>query len=209
MAPDDLLEAFVLPEHEDLVSRFAFVGNDFLREELSLVLEYVIFLIQLTEKMTEKPTILYSIHKDIVLWTACIVEAALHYTLCVLAEKGSKEEQKKLLDLSPVYKEMKKCWTLPLSKDGYEQNLACGIQRMVPQSLKGMLLQPLIDKAHAIGLFDASMKKKASYLRTRRNELHLQSLDTRTIYDKNTINTVFSDTRIILNCLQERLSGMI
>ncbi|GEM_PF-3165159 len=209
MSPDEPQDGFVLPGHESLVARFAFVDNEALREELSLVLEYVTFLTQLEKTLGSRPTIAFSVRKDIVLWTACIVEATLHHALCVLQKRGTQEEKRKLVGLHPEYKEMKKCWQLPAQEDGYEQNIVCGIQCLVPQSLKGMLFQELIERAGGIGLFDAEIKRKATYLRKRRNELHLQALDTKSVYEKTTITKVFEDAGIILKCLEERLASIV
>lgn len=73
---------------EDLEKRYLFVENEILRKNLSINLQYIVFLIKQEEDNELPGTITYSIYKNLILYTTSIIEGLLMYILKHYLIKG-------------------------------------------------------------------------------------------------------------------------
>lgn len=69
-----------VPSNEVLETRFSFVDNETLRENIVIYFRYIIFLLNLSEEQNVD-TLRYTIYKDIIVYTASIVESLLEYSV--------------------------------------------------------------------------------------------------------------------------------
>lgn len=191
-----------LPEKDDLDSRFGFVNDTNLKERLCLAMEYVIFLVQLSEKYKLNPTILFSIHKDIVLQTSCIVEACLHHTLKRIQLHGSESEKNALKRKEKRYTKVRRYYEISSS-----EYVVSAIETSQEYQLGDEeKFNELLKYAKRVNLLNGELETKAHDLRKKRNEIHLFALDDAKIaYEKETIIKVFEDTKDVLQSLEERL----
>jgi hypothetical protein len=197
--------AVSLPEKGNLDSRFGFIGDVDLRQRLCLAMEFIVFLVELQERYKLQPTIIFSINKDIVLHTSCIVEACLHYTLITVQKKGTAAEKQLLKKQEKQYKRVQRYDAISST-----ENVVGAIERIFEHDLGDEeKFNDLLSYAEKIGLLDAEFCTKAHYLRKKRNEIHLFALDSKKIiYNRKTINKVFNDTKDVLQHLEERVTQL-
>lgn len=69
-----------IPTNEILESRFLFIDNQPLRENIVIYFRYIIFLLAISEDGSAE-SLSYSLYKDIILYTASIIESLLEYTV--------------------------------------------------------------------------------------------------------------------------------
>jgi hypothetical protein len=77
-----------IPDQVVLENRFNFIHEDLLRTNLSISFRYVIFLVLLESEYDLPGAISYSLYKNIILFTATIIESCLHYCLRQYLDKG-------------------------------------------------------------------------------------------------------------------------
>ena len=77
-----------VPLQQDLEKRFEFINDKTLRTNIALTFKYIIFLINLEDEYELPGTILYSIYKDIILYTAVVIESCIHHCLKQFISNG-------------------------------------------------------------------------------------------------------------------------
>jgi len=196
---------FELPEKSNLASRFNFIDDKDLKAQLSIAIEYVTFLIGLSEQYQIQPTVLFSIYKDIVLHTSCIVEACLHHALKKISNVGTDKEKEALRKHDKKYKKVTKYHII-----SPQEAVVCAIEKVTSSTINDdAKFNDLVTSAKKIQLFDNDLCAKAHYLRKKRNEIHLFSSDSRvSIYNKRVINKVFAETKDVLRCLENKLTSI-
>lgn len=70
-----------LPLVDLLDSKFDFIKNQTLKDNISISIQYILFLMQITRNEGNQGSIVYSIYKNIIIYLASIVESILHFTL--------------------------------------------------------------------------------------------------------------------------------
>jgi hypothetical protein len=156
---------------KELESRFSFISNEILRTNVAIAFQYIIFLIPLTQEQTEIPgPIRYSLYKNIILYTASIVEACLHYCIWKLIE--SKKVGSEILPHEWV-----NTTRVGMHQTSERERVVGMVQRKSQEKLKSsMQFQSLNRAAKQVKLFSEEIYKKADWLRTKRNDIHLVGL---------------------------------
>lgn len=82
----------LIPTEGFLSARFIFVDNDVLRSNIVIYFRYIMFLLKLSEDKNID-SLAYSLNKDIILYTASIIESLLEYTVNREILKGNAEKK--------------------------------------------------------------------------------------------------------------------
>jgi hypothetical protein len=70
-----------LPLVDLLDSKFDFIKNQTLKDNIAISIQYLLFLFQIAINEENQGSIKYSIYKNIIIYLASIVESILHFTL--------------------------------------------------------------------------------------------------------------------------------
>lgn len=176
-----------IPVSDQLEKRFDFIGNDILRSNIAIAFQYVYFLISLDEKGKVRGPIIHSIYKNIILYTASIVESCIHYTLkehidCGICDStGIMPSDWKFKDIKELY---------VISED--EKIVGAMKYRSHEKMQNNTQFKSLNEAAKKAKLFDQSLFEKAEELREKRNKIHLAGLEqVDDYYDRKTVDEVF------------------
>lgn len=192
-----------IPEVEFLESRFRFIKNTDLRTNLSISLQYVIFLITIEEELTLQGPVSYSIFKDMVLNTAAIVEGTLHYLLNQLI-KEKRIDPEKILTKEEKYSNKKILYT---TEDGTE---ICGIYlTKKPAKLRyNTNFQEINRVCKRAKLISEELFKEVEELREKRNKIHLAGLKREDdLFGKKDIQSAFKTATSVLALVEKRLES--
>jgi len=183
-----------------LEERFSFVKNKTLRGNLDFALFYVVYLVT-REDLEENEDVENAIRKDIMMHTASIIEACLHYTLETLIEN-------KILNHNDLFeKKWKQREEKPIYNLGKEKRIRAIVEEKSEVKLiKKTQFNDLTSAAKMAGVLSDSLYKKIEKIRIRRNRIHFASLDeVDNEYSKEEVNQLFNDTTAILNRLESLL----
>lgn len=162
-----------VPSNEELEARFSFVDNDTLRENIVIYFRYIIFLLNLSEEQNVD-NLKYTIYKDILIYTASIVESLLQYAVNreVLLGRVGKDVMGYSKKSTPIGKVKHECndmhnETIEVVQIRKYHKLGSG-DRI---DFKDITLAAKNAKILNKGLYD-----KAENLRNKRNTIHLSTL---------------------------------
>lgn len=192
-----------IPEIEFLEERFKFIENKILRTNLSISFQYIIFLITLEEEVTLQGPVSYSIFKNIVLYTASIIEGSLHYLLDTLI-KQKQIESEKIMSKENIYSNKKVLYT---TDDGME---ICGVHfKKKSTKLKTNTNFIEINRAcKRAKILNDKLFEEVEELRDRRNKIHLAGLsNVDDFYEKKDIQKAFDTASKILKLVEGRLEN--
>lgn len=194
-----------VPSVKDIESRFHFIVNDTLRQNIGLAFQYTIFLIAvLDEAGAEKSSIASSTHKDMITHTGSVVEACTHYALAeyiragiVVSDKVMPKEEK-YLDPRELYK---------ISPT--ERVLCVREVKRVEKLHPNTGLKSLNEAALNAGIFDRGVFTKAEELRNMRNKIHLAGLEAvDSSYGKKESNRAFELAKTVLGRIEKKLEKL-
>lgn len=77
-----------VPELEFFFDRFSFITNETLQTNLSISFQYILFLIKVEIELQTTGAVEYSIFKNVIQYTASIVEGVMHYGLETALKQG-------------------------------------------------------------------------------------------------------------------------
>lgn len=190
-----------IPSQGVLENRFLFIGNEVLRTNLAIALKYITFLTSLEAELKLPGTMVYTIYKDIIIYTCSIVESCLNFTLT---------------ELFNHHKIQKKClpseWKDDICIDLYQISKlkkVCGVVRHKKyENINNKTQFKTINEiAYKAKIINKKTFNDLEILRLKRNHIHLTSLDTAdTFYDKNDVNQSFKITKDFLNRIEKVLS---
>lgn len=182
-------------ELEDLQSnRFKFIENDVLRENISIKMQYIVFLISLEEEYELPGAVRYSTLKTIIIFTASIIEALLNYKLHSLISEG------RIFEKDIMGKEER----LSIVKDPVkisETEEIFGIKKVkkIKKLNEKIDFHELNRAAKRSGLFTENLFKMSEKIREDRNKIHAYSLkEVDDKYSKKDIFEVFSFAKTII-----------
>lgn len=177
--------------------RFGFVGDDVLSENISISMQYIVFLISLETEYELGGAVKYSVFKTIVLHTASIIESLIHWKLCLLIKSGKVDGS--VMGNEDKHTEIKKLYQISLSE------CICGVRKV---SKCKMLSDDtnfieLNRAAKRCGLFDEALFVKSEKLRGMRNKIHLSALKrVDDEYSKVDVELVFGIAKDIIDRIQ-------
>jgi hypothetical protein len=199
---DDFVQK--IPTLESLEKRFSFVENDMLRSNAAIYLRHIIFLLALSED-ENIGSLKYTTYKDIIIFTASIVESVLEYAInrYIVDGKAAKDVfgfAIKNIDVGTIDHE---CDDLYLSK-------LCVVRRSKrPKSETGdeITFNDINKAAKKSGVLDEVLFKKADKLREMRNLIHLQSLTRSSddYFEKRDVEDAFKSANLILRRVESVL----
>ncbi len=159
-------ETFLNPD-----KRLGFIKNEILKANISVNFKYISFLSYLVESEQISQDSQYSVFKNILLYSASIIEAVLHHTLATLIKKGKIEAS----NVMPKIEKYSNRKTLFKTSDGLE---ICGVHfKKEPQRLSNSINFIEINRAcKRAKILDKTAFEKVEQLREKRNRIHLSGL---------------------------------
>lgn len=162
-----------VPSTKTLEARFAFIENDLLRGNVVIYFRYIIFLLNLSED-AKVDTLKYSLYKDIIVYTASIVESLLHYAVEREVLLGHANENvmgfgKKSIQIGRVNHDC----------SGMNGEIIEVVQTSKYPKLRSkdrIDFKDITSAAQKAGILDAGLHKKAESLRAKRNTIHIATL---------------------------------
>lgn len=189
-----------IPASAELEKRFNFIGNDILRSNIALAFQYVTFLLTLINKGKIQGTIIFSIYKNIILYTACIVESCIHYILREYVEAGVINSS----DVMPFewkYKNVKEICQISSGEKAIGGIKYKSYERMQ----NNIQFQTLNKAAKNAGIFNESLFKKADKVREERNKIHLAGLNkVEDYYCKEDVDNIFNIAKDIIERVESK-----
>ncbi len=161
---------------------------------LAISFQYVIFLITVKEEMTLPGPIFYSLYKNIILYTASIVEGSLYYLLDTLIKRGDVKAEK-VLGKEDSFSNRQ---TLFKAENGLE---ICGVhyRKIVKKLSKHTNFIDINRSCKRAKIIDETLFSEVEDLREKRNKIHLAGLTSvDDYYDEVDINNAFETAKKIL-----------
>ena len=193
------------PPLDHIEGRFAFIGDDTLRRNITIAVQYIIFLIAiLDEEKADDSTISSSIHKDMILYTASIVEGCLHYCLQRYITTGSVVAGK-VMPSDWITKNPK-----PLYEVSSTERIIGATQVRSAEKLKNNTQFIVINKAaRKASILTQELFDKANHLREMRNAIHLKGLRAvDDLYTKEDAQRVFEYARAIIERIETKINAL-
>lgn len=193
-----------VPEVSTLEKRFWFVKNKTLRTNLAIAFQYIIFLIALTEDTKLPGSVLYSIYKNIIIYTASIVEGILHYILSQQIKNRTIDE-KKIMPSENKYRNVKVLYEIQETQENVIGAI-CG--KKIERLKNNTQFQTIIRACRKSKILDKDMYENVEELRKKRNKVHLSGLiEVDDYYDKDTIKIAFRTAKNIIEKAEAILKG--
>lgn len=180
-----------IPSNEVLETRFSFVDNETLRENIVIYFRYIIFLLNLSEEQNVD-TLKYTIYKDIIIYTASIVESLLEYAvnrevLLGRADKNVMGYSKKSTQVGRVKHEC---------NDMHDEVIEVVQTRKYHKLGSGDRIdfKDITSAAKKAGILSTALYDKAENLRKKRNTIHLSTLTKSSddYFEKSDVDNAFN-----------------
>ena len=165
----------LMPPEASLEARFSFVDNDVLRSNIVIYFRYITFLLKLSEDKSID-ALAYSLNKDIILYTASIIESLLEYTVSREILKGNAEKKvfgkgEKVSALATIDHA---CASLEESNSKLQVIKKSWYFRYGTNDR--IDFKDITHAAKASGILDAAEYEAAESLRKKRNTIHISTL---------------------------------
>lgn len=158
-----------IPNINAISKGFEFIEDLVLRENIAIVLQYLIFLIDIEKNHTLPGAVNYLIYKDMIIHTASITEALLCYGLTKGVEKNMTTLE--ILGITQdKYKNFKQIYKTSI---GEEIGAIIKIKEYITPD--EMQFNDLIPAALHANLVDEPLSKELIIIRKQRNRVHLSS----------------------------------
>lgn len=190
-----------VPSQRHVEGRFSFIKNKILRVNIAVAFQYIIFLISLEEESRFPGPVSYSLYKDIVFYTASVVESVLHYCVQEYIDAGLVKEE----DIMPSHWEYKNCKKIYEMSEKEDLYLATGTKKYEEFGNKTISL--VVNRAaKKAEILTDNLFERAEKLREERNKIHLAALEMiDDYYSKSDIEEAFESAQKII----ERIEGLL
>ena len=181
-------------------SRFDFVKNDILRENICITMQYVVFLNSFNKDYDLPGALSYSVFKTIIIYTASIIESLINYKLQELI-RAKKVKESDLMDKLVTYQ----CFKKTDYKLSDHETITAGIKKITKAKKLSdeTILRDLNIAAKRAGLFDYKLFFEAEKIRKKRNNIHLTGLsDVDDRYTQKDVNDLFRSARKIIDRIE-------
>lgn len=194
-----------IPSDSTLEARFSFIDNEMLRVNVVIYFRYIIFLLTLSEEK-QIDTLKYSLYKDIIVYTASIVESLLDYTVRRQVLLGHANEDvmgfgKKSVNIGKVKHEC---------NDLYHEVIEVVQTKKYPKlgSKDRIDFKDITSAAKKAHILDEGLFNKAEKLRKKRNTIHLSTLTKSSddYFDKAAVNEAFGWAHDIIEKIEKLYS---
>lgn len=201
---EDFLQG--IPPLSTLESRFSFIRNTVLRENVTIYFRYIILLLAMGEE-EKLDALRYSVYKDVIVYTASVVECILEYIVKEYVAIGKADE--KAFGFSWHYSEIS-----PINHDCVEFHEAkfCVAKKTKQYKWTAHELN-FVDINSAVlklKILDKDLHKKADDLRAKRNLIHLGGLNksSNDYIKKADVQAALSDAHDIILKVEEVLKDL-
>lgn len=180
-------------------TRFGFVKNDILRENIAINMQHIVFLLSLEAEYELPGAITYSTFKTIIIYTASIIEALIHYKLDELTNSGRVKEED-IMGCEEKYSNCNILYTIS------ESEQVCGIKKITKAKnlSDDTNFIDLNRAAKRSGLFTDNLFEKAEKIRKARNKIHAYSLkEVDDKYSRKDINDIFALANKIIDRIEK------
>lgn len=160
-----------LPIVELLDSKFEFIKNQILKENIAISIQYILFLLKITKNDENQGSIKYSIYKNIIIYVASIVESLLHFTLKEGIDNGLILENE-VLNSTEKYENSKILYKID------DNRVIIGAEKRIAfEKLKDTTQFLTINKAcKKAKIINDYLFERVEKLRDERNKVHLAGL---------------------------------
>ena len=195
-----------IPSLESLEQRFDFIKNETLRVNLAIYFRYIILLLAISED-EKLDTIKYSVYKDIVIYTASIVESILEYTIKEYVVVGKAKED--IFGFSWHF-----CEVSPINHDcnDFRDAKFCVArkEKKLKWSSREIDFADINNAAKNAKILDKPLFDMADPLRKRRNLIHLGSLEksTNDYFEKKDVQESLNHAHDILSRVESLLKAL-
>lgn len=190
-----------IPSQESLEERFSFIESDILKSNLGIALRYIVFLLTLLHELELPGALYYSIYKDIIIYTASVVESCIHYCVKQYLEKGVIRSK----DVMPWKWVNDRYVVLHTTSNGKE---VCGIIRYKKSGnfTDKTQFKTVNEVAKRAGILTNSLFEKSESLRKKRNKVHLAALrEVDDYYSERDIQSAFNTAKEVIERVEKKL----
>ncbi len=157
-----------LKQHEE---RFLFIKDSTLRKNIAITFEYIILLVKIAYKQEQRILMTSAIYKDIIVYTATIIESCLHYCLeeCI---KSKIVNESKVMSFSWIEESCVNIYRISNDK-----KVCSSVKHKKIEKLTGQTNFLQINRAcKRANILTDKLFKKSEELREQRNKIHLKGL---------------------------------
>jgi len=178
--------------------RFSFIDDSILRENLNQVFDDIVDFTSIMDGYNEE-SIQINFRRAVILYTAAIIEALLHYIVEKKVTPLEFEDEEWRFDgdvhVSHRYED----------ENGRKMQVVCGKRFKKKISItRSTQFKTILEVANANLLVGDTLSKEIDKIRKLRNRIHLVSLDSiEKKYTKSTLNNVFEVARKVVKLAQE------
>lgn len=195
-----------VPTNEILEARFAFIDNETLRQNVVIYFRYIIFLLNASEE-ENVGSLKYTLYKDIIIFTASIVESLLLHSVKREVLLGRVDEKvmgygKKSIQIGKVHEEY-------LERDGETVEVIKTSKYLKLGSKDRLDFKDINNAAKEAKMLTAKQFKQAESLRSNRNTIHLQTLTKNSddYFTKESVDEAFTCAHDIIDALEKLYSS--
>jgi hypothetical protein len=180
--------------------RFFFITDDILRKNMGYALQHSTELVAILDKYPR--AVRSSFYKTIILHTASIIEAALHFCLRKTFTGKPEIERWKYIEIKTLH-------TFDDTKSNTKKEVIAGIRFKKCIDLNNLVdFKNINDICKKEEVFSEKTYNDVEKIRILRNKQHLISLTTKDRgYNKKTLNAVFKTAKTILDIVEKRLKN--
>jgi hypothetical protein len=195
-----------VPAVQDLEARFDFIKNQTLKTNLTIYLRYIIFLLALSED-SSSGSLRYSIYKDIIIHTASTIESTLEYAVKAYIQEGKAKQD--VFGYSWHYSQLG-IVTHDCGELANAQIVVQKKQSTYKTNGRDLGFDDINRAAKDVKIIDDKLFKMAEELRSKRNLIHLSSLEKSSddYLKKTDVNKCLDDTKTILLAVEAKLNGL-
>lgn len=186
-----------IPTNEELATRFEFIDNEKLKENITIYFRYIVFLLALSEDENAE-SLSYTLYKDIIIFTASIVESLLDYTVRREVLHGNAKKNvfgysKKTEHIGKIKHECDDLYEAHLQVIKVKKGLKI-------ESSDEITFNDIIKAAKNAGILDDKLYLAADELRKKRNTIHITSLTKSSddYFKKKDVETAFKNAHDII-----------
>ncbi len=185
-------------------TRFVFIRDDTLRKNIAIAFEYILFLVETTNKEDHKKLIRSSLCKDILIYTGTIVEACLAHALHTYIQHG-KLRKSDILDL--IWKEESSGIIYAFSQKHRIRHIT---ERAIYKDTNNVTNFIDINRACLRGhILSKKEYEIAEEIRTTRNKIHVFALkDIDNSYTKEDLDAFLAKATKIITKIEKKLEKL-
>ena len=191
------------PSIEELEGRFLFLEDKNLRDSVSIAFQYIIFLVSLETDYKLPGPIRYSFFKNVIIYTASIIECCLHY--CIKKYKDNDLIKDSEFPKDWVYKDPKILYKIT---DKNEE--VCGAIRFkkAKRFTDNITFKDINSIARKSGILTKDLFEKSDKLRDARNKIHLVSEKNALFFKQQDVDYYFKVAKLILDRIEDKLKSL-